>query len=581
VSDVALRFGATDDGLTAKFRQVNAQLEAFQGKVASVETGLRDFGKVIASVFVVDKVLDFSKALLDNAEAVENLAQRTGIATDVLEKMQLGAALAGLDIEATAAAIGKMQKALIDAEEGTAKQVAAFKSLGLSISEIRALTPDQQFETISQALANMSDKARQVSVGTDLLGKSFASQLPIILQAATGYEQAGLALDKIGGPLGKQTLDTLDAMGDSLDTTAVAAKNLGSEILALAGPAITEVANKLTEFFGGLRILMGGGGNEVVDLSKRIEDLNAQAKDFENSFFEKGREHWRELVAEADKLKGRLDAILGVGTALTPRFLQPAIDTLAAGLAPGFGTITDPTAKRIPTSAEQRAATDKGPDQITLAVDENAVLEQINQEHLDVLLEQLKAHSEEKIQVQTAAESLLSDVRRAYGIEEIDFEEFKNETLKDLKYDLAASAISIATALFGQNKKVAIAVGLINVAVGATEALRLPFPANLAAVAKVLAQGASLIARIKQANIGSTSVGGGAGGGGESAAGSIATREQAQATQRITEVTVRGTLTDGSGRVFADLISDEIQNRDVVIISSTSRQGRELVPAGG
>lgn len=71
--------------------------------------------------------------------------------------------------------------------------------------------------------------------------------------------------------------------------------------------------------------------------------------------------------------------------------------------------------------------------------------------------------------------------------------------------------------LFGGSKKFAAAQALINTLVGATEALKLPFPANLAAYAKVLATGLSAVSAIKGASPGGSNAGprgaGGAGGG--------------------------------------------------------------------
>ena len=79
--------------------------------------------------------------------------------------------------------------------------------------------------------------------------------------------------------------------------------------------------------------------------------------------------------------------------------------------------------------------------------------------------------------------------------------------------------------LFQGSKKFAMAQALINAWTGASEALKLPFPSNLAAFAKVLATGMSAVRNIKSAQPGSSG-----GGGGGATGGGAAPAPQAPAT---------------------------------------------------
>jgi hypothetical protein len=76
--------------------------------------------------------------------------------------------------------------------------------------------------------------------------------------------------------------------------------------------------------------------------------------------------------------------------------------------------------------------------------------------------------------------------------------------------------------LFQGSKKFAAAQALVNAWAGATEALKLPFPANLAAFAKVLATGLGAVKNINSAKPGSAGAGASSGGGGAGGGGSAA-----------------------------------------------------------
>lgn len=72
--------------------------------------------------------------------------------------------------------------------------------------------------------------------------------------------------------------------------------------------------------------------------------------------------------------------------------------------------------------------------------------------------------------------------------------------------NMVSGVLGAAASLFSGSKKIALAQAAVNVAQGITEALKLPFPANLAAAAKVAAAGAAQIGQIRSANVGSGSV---------------------------------------------------------------------------
>ena len=70
-------------------------------------------------------------------------------------------------------------------------------------------------------------------------------------------------------------------------------------------------------------------------------------------------------------------------------------------------------------------------------------------------------------------------------------------------FDMAKGVVDAMGQMFKGSKPIAMAQALINTFQGMTEALKLPFPANLAAVAKVAAQGFAAVQGISSANPGS------------------------------------------------------------------------------
>jgi phage-related protein len=85
---------------------------------------------------------------------------------------------------------------------------------------------------------------------------------------------------------------------------------------------------------------------------------------------------------------------------------------------------------------------------------------------------------------------------------------------------MARDVVGAMGQMFQGSKPIAMAMALINTFQGITEALKLPFPASLAAVARVAAQGFAAVQGIQNTRPGST--GGGAGAAGAASAGASA-----------------------------------------------------------
>jgi hypothetical protein len=172
------------------------------------------------------------------------------------------------------------------------------------------------------------------------------------------------------------------------------------------------------------------------------------------------------------------------------------------------------------------------------------------------------------------------DVAQAFGLQLLDFEQIKNQSIISLAGELFTTLAAQNSTLFKVQQAFAIANAVINTAEGVTKALSLPFPANLAAAAKVAIAGAIQVAKIKATNPGGSAsvTQGGLSGGTASTANRTAPAGNAQQAQepqaKIAQVVIQGSVF--SSRETADWLigqlSEAINDRDVVFINGNSRQ---------
>jgi F0F1-type ATP synthase membrane subunit b/b' len=250
----------------------------------------------------------WGKEALDSAGAVVDLANKTGLSTETIQRFQFVAGQTGTSVENFTKAAFQLGLRLNGGENSVKAGVAA---LGLSYQQLMDLSPDEQFDKITGALGNLTVEQGRNTVAVDLFGKSAADILPAI---AEGYakiaSQAAVTKD--------EQIRALDEAGDAWDAfiarqKAAFAGFLGNQVIAaqaisklnpyqqdqLNDLAATD-AGKITEFL--TRIAKG---QQDVALSTKKSGASVR----ENAeAMEAAKEAAKKLKAEAEQLVTHVNA---------------------------------------------------------------------------------------------------------------------------------------------------------------------------------------------------------------------------------------------------------------------------------
>lgn len=227
----------SDAGKMAAIAEQNAlKMEKAFGLVT---TSLKTLGAGFAVGLTFDKIKEKIEATIASAAGLQQLSERTGATVEGLSALASVAKLSNTDTEALATGLQKLAKSMNDANNGGAKSVAAFQSIGLSVSDLKNLRPDEAFLKISNRLAEYGDGAGKVALAQALLGKSGANLLPVMkdladvgeFQVKVTEEQARAADEY------EKNMKRLDAASNSLF------KRIGLELV----PVLDEFSKALLE----------------------------------------------------------------------------------------------------------------------------------------------------------------------------------------------------------------------------------------------------------------------------------------------------------------------------------------------
>lgn len=169
--------------------------------------------------FTATAVVGFAKDILDTAGNVSDLSAALGISTDAVQDFKQSAEDSGATIDDVGRAIQKLNDEAASNHDG-------FVKLGLDIDKILQLSPEDRFREVAKALQDIKDPAERAARGHDLLGKSY--------DALAASIENGIGSMENSNKMSKETIDTLDNLGDSIGHLLTSAKNFGGNIIATA-----------------------------------------------------------------------------------------------------------------------------------------------------------------------------------------------------------------------------------------------------------------------------------------------------------------------------------------------------------
>lgn len=193
-----------------------------------------------------------------SADDLNTLVKQSGFTTAELQKMKYAQDLIDTSMEDITSSAQKLKKNMGSTSDSV---TSAFQRLGVSVTDtngqMRSST-DVYWEVIS-ALGQVANETERDQLAMTLLGKGADSLAGIIDDGGAAFRALGKEAEKAGLILSQDTLDSLNAVNDKIDSTKAKAQatiaTSGAKAMEALMPVlekIIEVAGKVLEAIGNL-----------------------------------------------------------------------------------------------------------------------------------------------------------------------------------------------------------------------------------------------------------------------------------------------------------------------------------------
>ncbi|MCL2640649.1 MAG: hypothetical protein FWD53_07385, partial [Phycisphaerales bacterium] len=143
--------------------------------------------------------------------------------------------------------IKKMQRTIYQAATGSKTATAALAQLGLTVDDLRGLSPDAQFKLIADKLTAIHSPAVRAAMAMAIFGKSGMDLLPMMSRGAAGIDAMQEEARRLGLTSSEASVAIGVKLAEALSTLWTVLKQLGSTLGEAVAPLLTVVANRIID----------------------------------------------------------------------------------------------------------------------------------------------------------------------------------------------------------------------------------------------------------------------------------------------------------------------------------------------
>ncbi|MET0376882.1 MAG: hypothetical protein ABW128_21830 [Rhizorhabdus sp.] len=226
--------------MQAAAKQTAASTTAIQNQIGKVGGFAKGAIGGLAAAFSIDMFASAVKGAFDYADAIVDLADRTGATTKSIQEMRYAAQMTGSDYATADAAIEKFAKNLGNAQSGNKALQDSFKALGVDISG----DFDSAVRDTIEGISKLDSTQKQTAAGQELFGKSAGTLTVMLSGGKDGLDEMAKAAAGLGLVIEDNLLRNAGQVNDKLDTMSqIVTAQLASSIIQNAD-AIGQMADQ-------------------------------------------------------------------------------------------------------------------------------------------------------------------------------------------------------------------------------------------------------------------------------------------------------------------------------------------------
>lgn len=237
-----------------KLDQSQKSAGSFSSKVGTAfKTGARAVAGFVTGVAAVGAAIGgLVLKMVDAGSEIDDNAQKIGFSTEAYQYWALVMQRIGTDASTLSLAIRNMTTFTQELADGNGDALLTLQKLGIGYEEFMAMTPEEQFYTLIDALQGMTDETEKTQIAQEIFGnRVYQELLPLLGMEQGSLEDLRDEFESLGLIMSDDMVKSIAAVGDKLDNLGNLFKVMGLNIAVDFLPEINNILDAFTALVTG------------------------------------------------------------------------------------------------------------------------------------------------------------------------------------------------------------------------------------------------------------------------------------------------------------------------------------------
>lgn len=301
------------DKLNVSKRAGTKATKSFSSSISSM-SGLL---KVAVPAVSIAVFASLASNTLNAADSIGKLSTRIGASTEALSEYRHVAELSGVQFNQLTIGWQRQTRRIAEAAQGTGEAKDALKELGLEATALAQLRPEDQFESIANAMKGVDVQADKVRLGMKLWDSEGVSMLQAIDGGAESLKRMREEAKALGKSMSGEQVEAAEAANAAMIRMNASVSGLTDQLVLGLAPGIARVIEKFNTLSrqSGFFAAMGGAINEA--FSTMLHGVPPELSAAEKEIL-KLKETVRDMEDPIKAVGDQLDALKKAGLEGTP-----------------------------------------------------------------------------------------------------------------------------------------------------------------------------------------------------------------------------------------------------------------------
>lgn len=335
-------------GFFSKLKSSLSQLPGPIGKVASGFGSMNKAALVIggfaavgtAAVALTKKMWELGLSTIKAADEIAKTSKQLGINAEAYQEFAWAVGLGGASEQDLASGLQQLNKQMEAATAGNSKAQKAFKSLGISMDEVKSMNTEEMFVRISDALSQVDDVTAKTKTTMDLFGGSGVKLAEAIKGGSAALDEMRKEARESGYVLSNDELERAEEAADNYERAMMQAKGalraVGVEVMPIINKGLLKFVDLVRENKDGIRSFakgLGDGLRFVIKVIRGVRDAFSAASEIITG----GLEWWKNDIIQYGKTCVMIAEAIGHGFVVAKDWVVEAFG-IAYDAVSGFFT---------------------------------------------------------------------------------------------------------------------------------------------------------------------------------------------------------------------------------------------------